>query len=269
MSAGTARPTKRASSHHGGAASGKLGTACGCEPSQILNRFPIQNRRDQARQQMSAGTARPTKRASSHHGGAASGKLGTACGCEPSQILNRFPIQNRRDQTRQQSSADTVRPTKRASRHHGGAASGEVGNRLPLRIKSDFESLPDSKSSRPSAAANVCGHRPPDKARKPLPRRRSEREVGHNLPLRTKSDFESLPDSKSSRPSAAAIVCGHRPPDKARKPPPRRRSEREVGHSLRLRTKSDFESLPDSKSSRPSAAAIVCGHCPLTCEWGR
>ena len=50
-----------------------------CQKKKILNRFPIQNRCDQARQQVSAGTAR------------------------------RFPIQNRCDQTRQQSSAGTAR----------------------------------------------------------------------------------------------------------------------------------------------------------------
>ena len=50
-----------------------------CQQKKILNRFPIQNRCDQARQQMSAGTAR------------------------------RFPIQNRRDQARQQAPAGTAR----------------------------------------------------------------------------------------------------------------------------------------------------------------
>ena len=176
MSAGTARPTKRASSHHGGAASGKLGTACGCEPSQILNRFPIQNRRDQTRQQSSADTVRPTKRASRHHGGAASGKLGTGCRCESSQILNRFPIQNRRDQARQQMSADTVRPTKRASRYHGGAASGKLGttcrcepsqilNRFPIQNRRDQArqqssagtARPTKRASRHHTAAQRAG----------------------------------------------------------------------------------------------------------------
>ena len=37
---------------------GKLGTKSCLELCKILNRFPIQNRRDQARQQPSAGTAR-------------------------------------------------------------------------------------------------------------------------------------------------------------------------------------------------------------------
>ena len=36
----------------------KLGTTYLPEPTKILNRFPIQNRREQARQQMSPGTAR-------------------------------------------------------------------------------------------------------------------------------------------------------------------------------------------------------------------
>ena len=69
-----------ASRHHDGAATGKMGTHQRLEPPKILNRFPIQNRRDQTRQQSSAGTAR------------------------------RFPIQFRRDQTRQQ-----VNPTQSAT----------------------------------------------------------------------------------------------------------------------------------------------------------
>ena len=50
--------TKSASRHHGGAAIVKLGTKSCLELCKILNRFPIQNRRDQTRQRASAGTAR-------------------------------------------------------------------------------------------------------------------------------------------------------------------------------------------------------------------
>ena len=109
-SADTARPTKRASRHHGGAASGKLGTGCRCEPTPELSRFSTQFRATKrGSNRPRTPSARPTKRASRHHGGAASGKLGTMRRCESSQILNRFPIQNRRDQTRQQGLAGTAR----------------------------------------------------------------------------------------------------------------------------------------------------------------
>ena len=159
-----------------------------CEPSQILNRFPIQNRREQARQQSSAGTARPPDKACKPPPRRRSEReVGNRLRrCESSQILNRFPIQNRRDQARQQMSADTVRPTKRASRHHGGAASGKLGtgcrcepsqtlNRFPIQNRRD--------QARQQSSADAV--RPPDKARKPPPRRRSEREVGNNPSLRT------------------------------------------------------------------------------------
>ena len=72
----------------------------------------------------------------------------------------------------------------------------------------------------------------PNKACKPPPRRRSARQIGNKVLLRIKLDFESLPDSKSLRLSAAAIISGHRPP------------------------------LPDPISSRPNAAAIVRGYHP-------
>ena len=62
--------------------------------TQILNRFPIQNRREQARQQTSVGTAQ---------------EYGHKPPQRTTQILNRFPIQNRREQTRQQTSAGTAR----------------------------------------------------------------------------------------------------------------------------------------------------------------
>ena len=90
------------------------------------------------------------------------GKLGTKSRLELCKILNRFPIQNRRDQTRQRVSAGIAHPRS-------------------------------------------------NKERKPPPRRRSDRQAGNNAALRTMQDFESLPDSKSPRPSAAAIVRGHRP----------------------------------------------------------
>ena len=69
------------------------------EATQNLNRFPIQIRRDQARQQMSAGTARAQ----------CAGNWVRSNLFEANQNLNRFPIQIRRDQARQQSSAGTAR----------------------------------------------------------------------------------------------------------------------------------------------------------------
>ena len=53
----SALPTQRASRHHGGAARGKMGTEYRFEPRKILSRYPTQNRRDQARQQLAGGPA--------------------------------------------------------------------------------------------------------------------------------------------------------------------------------------------------------------------
>ena len=47
-----------------------------------------------------------------------------------------------------------------ASRHHDGAATGKLGTTQSPRSKEEIESLPDSISSRPNAAAIVSGHRP-------------------------------------------------------------------------------------------------------------
>ena len=89
-------------------------------------------------------------------------------------------------------------------------------------------------------------------ARKPLPRRRSERCNGNKESLVSRPDFESLSDSKSPRSSAAATESRL---SLARKPPPRRRSERCNGNKASLVSRPDFESLPDAKSPRSSAAA--------------
>ena len=73
------------------------------------------------RQQSPAVKPRPqSEGASRHHDGAATGKLGRTYRQPLTKVLNRFPIQNRRDQTRQQSPAA-------ARRHHDGAATGKLG----------------------------------------------------------------------------------------------------------------------------------------------
>ena len=188
-SAGIARRlfyTKRASRHHGGAARVKLGTKYYPEQRKKLSRFPTQFRCDQARQQMSAGTARRdskcqrtppaaaagvsghrpphTKRASRHHGGAARVKLGTKYYPEQRKKLSRFPTQFRCDQARQQMSAGTARRdskcqrtppaaaagvsghrpphTKRASRHHGGAARVKLGTKYYLEQRKKLSRFP-------------------------------------------------------------------------------------------------------------------------------
>ena len=81
--------------------------------------------------------------ASRHHDGAATGKLGRSYRCETTKVLSRFSTQNRREQTRQQSSAGTAR--RRSDR--------KVGKGISLRDNKGFESLSDSKPLRTSAAA--------------------------------------------------------------------------------------------------------------------
>ena len=49
--------TQGASRHHGGAATGDMGTIYRLKRRQILSRFPTQNRHDQARQQLAGGPA--------------------------------------------------------------------------------------------------------------------------------------------------------------------------------------------------------------------
>ena len=79
----------------------------------------------------------------------------------------------------------------------------------------------------------------------------------------TKPDFESLPDSKSSRPNAAA--AGRRPSRPLKQP--RAKAATTAAHrpenweQVLPSTKPDFESLPDSKSMRSSAAATGWRHC--------
>ena len=119
-------------------------------PSKILNRCPIQNRREQARQQPSAGIARrcPAQFASAWE---------QRNRPEPSKSLNRFPIQNRREQARQQLSAGTARRSDNCQRIPTaqtkqiaplfGAICVSKGTKKTFRTKQEFESLPDSKSS--------------------------------------------------------------------------------------------------------------------------
>ncbi len=111
------------------------------EATQNLNRFPIQIRRDQARQQSSAGTARAQR----------AGNWEQNNLLEATQNLNRFPIQIRRDQARQQSSAGTARrgdnrqrappalPTlrvvRRLSRKLQVSDSGRTYSRIRTRMK--------------------------------------------------------------------------------------------------------------------------------------
>ena len=81
-------------------------------PRKKLSRFPTQFRRDQTRQQSSAGTARK------HRAQAVTTTAQRPENWEQSNLpaprkkLSRFPTQFRRDQTRQQVSAGTARPEK-------------------------------------------------------------------------------------------------------------------------------------------------------------
>ena len=84
--------------------------------------------------------------------------------CQQKKILNRFSIQNRCDQTRQQSSAGTARRHSRSNPQSkqiaplSGAICGKMGTKESLRIKEEIGSLPDPISMRPSAAASVRRH---------------------------------------------------------------------------------------------------------------
>ena len=66
----------------------------------------------------------------------------------------------------------------------------QLGAIHPPRTNPDFESLPDSKSPRPSAAATVCGHRPPSAA---------ANVSGHRPPSAQKEPQQTTRQSKSSR----------------------------------------------------------------------
>ena len=126
---------QRASRHHGGAASGAMGAKFQLPATQILSRYPTQNRPDQARQQLSQGSA---LRASRHHGGAASDVKGTAWEVEERKKSGRFPTRFRMIQR----GSNWVK-----------AQPWRNGNKALIASHPDFESLPDSKSPRSSAAA--------------------------------------------------------------------------------------------------------------------
>ena len=88
------------------------------EPTQILNRFPIQNRPDQARQQPSAGTARQARQQPS---------AGTA-----RQARQQSSAGTAR-QARQQMSASTARQARKKNLNKPPANANRVAVRLDLR----------------------------------------------------------------------------------------------------------------------------------------
>ena len=88
------------------------------EPTQILNRFPIQNRPDQARQQPSAGTARQARQQPS---------AGTA-----RQARQQSSAGTAR-QARQQMSASTARQARKKNLNKPPAKANRVAVRLDLR----------------------------------------------------------------------------------------------------------------------------------------
>ena len=99
---------------------------------------------------------------------------------------------------------------------------------------------------------NEKEHPPKNPARKPPPRRRSERCNGNKASLVSRPDFELLPDSKSPRSSAAATesrlsLGASRHHGGA--------ASDAMGNKASLVSRPDFELLPDSKSPRSSAAA--------------
>ena len=107
-----------------------------------------------------------------------------------------------------------------------------------------------------SCAAAIVSGRHPNIGRKPSPRRRSDRKVGRSISFRTikksgrcptrfrrDQTRQQVPQDAILRGSkyhrmqscAAANVSGRRP-NIGRKPSPRRRSDRKVGHSISIRT---------------------------------
>ena len=114
--------------------------------------------------------------------------------------------------------------------HHDGAATGKLGTKQSSRTKEEIESLPDSISSRPNAAAIVSGHCPQTQGASRHHDGAATGKLGTKQPPRTKEEIESLPDSISMRPNAAAIVSGGTPPKRGsrcqRAPPARKRGDR-------------------------------------------
>ena len=109
--------------------------------SRVVKRlptFPIQTRPDQAQRRSSLGTAHNKLLSPDHSAQAATtaarhaGNWALSLLSEPTQILNRFPIQNRRDQARQQMSAGTARRGSKCPRAEP-AKANRVAVRLDLR----------------------------------------------------------------------------------------------------------------------------------------
>ena len=102
----------------------------------------------------------PTKRESRHHGGASRGKLGRGKQCEAGKEIESLP-DSISDVTKRGSNwpaapppvvnwiegAERSRgkepPTKRESRHHGGASRGKLGRGKQCEAGKEIESLPD------------------------------------------------------------------------------------------------------------------------------
>ena len=86
--------------------------------------------------------------------------MGTECRSEPTKILNRFPIQNRCDQTRQQMSADTARrfPTRFAVRWEPSINPNKERNRVASRPDFDVTKRGSKcQAALPPAAAIIKG----------------------------------------------------------------------------------------------------------------
>ena len=131
------------------------------EATQNLNRFPIQIRRDQTRQQSSAGIARAQRARNWEQNNL----------LEATQNLNRFPIQIRRDQARQQMSAGTARAQHAGNWEQSNLSEATQNlNRCPIQIRRDQARQQSSaggarrgsnrQRAPPAAAAGVSGHRP-------------------------------------------------------------------------------------------------------------
>ena len=125
----------------------------------------------------------------------------------------------------------------------------------------------------PAAAAGVSGHRPPRQQVSAGTAHPIQSTQAATMAARRPINWEQSPapnqrNRVASRPDFVATKRGSEcprippAPNKACKPPPRRRSARQIGNKVLLRIKLDFESLPDSKSLRLSAAAIISGHRP-------
>ena len=86
------------------------------------------------------------------------------------------------------------------------------------------------------------------------------RQIGYNLSYRTNPDFESLPDSKSPRPSAAASVSGHHPP------PSRRGGDRQNANSALIRTTKKSGRFPTRFRREQARQQLRQGSCLAACH---